>query len=457
MDILRRICVSSAFYIKPCELPLISNHFKGSVLQKRHFRKVTFLSQSEGTSDQEIQNRNLSKKSAETPLLKQLQARIKLTGPLTVCEYMKEVLVNPVSGYYATGPDMFGISGDYITSPEISQMFGEMVGIWIFNEWYKLGSPRPLQLAELGPGRGTLIQDVVRVLKQLGLSGNDISIHLVELSSELSQLQEERLCATNSPCIDAAENRDYYKKNVTKDGISVFWYRHLTSIPKAFTMFLANEFFDALPVHKFRKTDNGWREVLIDIDEGDGPHHLRYLLSREATPASKIFIKPDEIRNDIEVSPETAVFCGELAMRIERDGGVALIMDYGHDGKLSNTFRAFRNHSLHDPLSEPGMADITADVDFSFMKEHVGEKLITFGPVTQSFFLHNMGIEQRLHKLLRNCLEEERKNLTSGYKMLTDPTQMGERFKFFSIFPDVVKAFLIKYPPAGFHIDFDRE
>ncbi|KAK7016750.1 NADH dehydrogenase [ubiquinone] complex I, assembly factor 7 [Halocaridina rubra] len=313
---------------------------------------------------------------------------------------MKEVLVNPVSGYYAAGQDMFGSSGDYTTSPEISQMFGEMVGVWVFNEWYKLGSPKPLQLIEMGPGRGTLMHDVLRVLKQFGVSGNNISIHLIEVSSELSRMQEERLCGSTSPCTENPDDGDYFKRALTQNGAPVFWHRHLAGVPKRFSVFLANEFFDALPVHKFRKTPKGWREVLVDIDEGDGPHHLRYLLSREATPASKILIKNDEKRDDVEVSPDTVRLCGELATRIEEQGGIALIMDYGHDGNLPNTFRAFKNHTLHDPLCEPGSADLTSDVDFSFIKEQVQETLITYGPVTQSFFLVNMGIEQRLHTKL---------------------------------------------------------
>ncbi|XP_064099152.1 protein arginine methyltransferase NDUFAF7, mitochondrial-like isoform X2 [Macrobrachium nipponense] len=443
MAILGRLCAQRVWQVRPLHPSNITEYFKGFVFQKRHFRIVTLLSQSEGKNEDYIMSRsNSMKKTKETPLLKQLQSRIKFTGPLTICDYMKEALINPLAGYYAAGPDMFGSSGDYVTSPEISQMFGEMIGVWVFNEWYKLGSPRPLQLVELGPGRGTLMQDVLRVLKQLGLSSTDVSIHLVEVSPELSQTQEQKLCGTSSPYIENPEDGDYFRKNITTDGSSIFWYRHLTSVPRGFTMFLANEFFDALPVHKFRKTDNGWREVLIDIDEGDGPHHLRYLLSREGTPASKVFIKSGETRDDFEVSPETAVFCSELAMRIEADGGAALIMDYGHNGKSCNTFRAFKNHSLHDPLCEPGTADLTADVDFGFMKEQVDERLITFGPVTQSFFLINMGMEQRLHRLLRTCKEEERKNLISGYKMLTDPKQMGERFKFFAMFPGVVKSFL---------------
>ncbi|KAK4290098.1 hypothetical protein Pmani_036987 [Petrolisthes manimaculis] len=389
-------------------------------------------------------------KSPVTPLLKQLEARIKFTGPLTVHDYMKEVLINPIAGYYSAGEDMFGTQGDYITSPEVSQLFGELVGVWVVNEWYKLGAPKPLQLVELGPGRGTLMQDVLRVLKKLGLSGEDVCIRFIEVSEELSGKQQETLCGSKTSGNDDCQDELFYKHSNTCSGSPIFWHRHLSTIPKAFSVFLAHEFFDVLPIHKMRRTEDGWREVLIDIDEGNGPHHLRYVLSREPTPATKIFIQPDETRTEVEVSPEAAVLCKELATRIEEDGGFALIMDYGHDGKISNTFRGFKSHTLHDPLSEPGTADLTADVDFAYLKEHMQDKLVTYGPVTQSSFLVNMGIELRLASLLKNCKPEERKSLISGFKMLTEPKQMGERFKFLGLFPAVVKEYLIKHPPGGF-------
>lgn len=395
-------------------------------------------------------------KSPETPLLKQLKARIKFSGPLTVHEYMKEVLVNPISGYYSSGKDMLGTQGDFTTSPEISQMFGELVGVWLVSEWYKLGSPQPLQLVELGPGRGTFLQDILRVLSQFGLSGNDLSVHLVEVSKELSVEQEKKLCNGVLSDQDVCEKEElYYKTNTSTSGSPIFWYHHLSLVPRAFTIFLAHEFFDVLPIHKIQKTKEGWREVLVDLDEGDGPHHLRYVLSKSATPATKIFTTVEESRESIEVSPEAAVLCQELATRIEEDGGIALIMDYGHDGKDMDTFRAFKNHHQHHPLSEPGTADLTADVDFNFLKDQVKEKLLTFGPVTQASFLTNMGIETRLHNLMKQCKPEERTSLMSGFRMLTEPQQMGHRFKFLAFYPAVVKDFIMKFPPSGFYRNLD--
>ncbi|XP_069958173.1 protein arginine methyltransferase NDUFAF7 homolog, mitochondrial isoform X3 [Cherax quadricarinatus] len=431
-------------------LPLVAGYWKGSI-SKEKYKKGRLSTcthiRSIGTSVPVSRSQVIpNSKSPETPLLKQLKARIKLSGPLTVYDYMKEVLINPVAGYYAAGQDMFGSQGDYITSPEICQMFGELVGVWVYSEWYKLGSPKPLQLVELGPGRGTLMQDILRVLQQFGEAGSDLSVHFVEVSEELSCKQEEKLCGvvqsnkeidivqayqvmldpsskqyTAFPThqglmqyrtmpfglvtacatyvrlmrkvLDDYEKELYFKKSTTTGGSPVFWYRHLGSVPRSFSVFLANEFFDVLPIHKICKTEDGWREVLIDIDEGDGPHHLRYVLSRAETPATKVFIQPEETRDEIEVSPDAAVLCEELASRIEEDGGIALIMDYGHDGKDSSTFR----------------------------------------------------------NLMKHCHLDEQKSLISGFKMLTDPLKMGTRFKFLAFFPAAVKDFLKKHPPAGFY------
>ncbi|KAG0721244.1 Protein arginine methyltransferase NDUFAF7, mitochondrial [Chionoecetes opilio] len=326
-----------------------------------------------------------------------------------------------------------------------------LVGVWLLSEWYKLGSPKPLQLVEMGPGRGTLLHDVLKVLSRFGLSGEDISLHLVEVSEELSVKQEKKLCNGESSSQEQCQDELYYKTSTSSSGSPIFWYRHLSLVPKLFTIFLAHEFFDVLPIHKMQRTKEGWREVLIDIDEGDGPHHLRYVLSNAPTPATKIFTEDEDPRASLEVSPEAAVLCKEVAGRMEEHGGIALIIDYGHDGKDTDTFRAYKNHQQQDPLREPGTADLTADVDFDFLKEQVKEQLVTFGPVTQSSFLTNMGIETRLQNLLKDCKPEERRNLISGFRMLTEPKQMGQKFKFLAFYPGVIKDFLLKNPPEGFY------
>lgn len=396
--------------------------------------------------------KDLYTKSIKSPLLKQLQAIIKFNGPLTLHEYMKEVLINPISGYYMAH-DMFGAEGDYITSPEISQMFGEMLAIWIYNEWYKMGSPKPFQLLEFGPGRGTLMKDVLRVLQKFGIKDTDMNVHMVEMSMHLSEVQQSNLCDPDLKykCDESVDG--YYHHSSTKFGDhNIYWHRNICTVPEDFTFYLAHEFFDALPIHKLIETEEGWKELLVDIDESkDGPHHLRYVISRHTTPAAKMYIHSDEKRKELEVCPEAGVIMNDLAQRIEKNGGAALIIDYGHNGTETDTFRGFRNHHQQNPLEEPGTADLTADVDFAYLKRQVDNHCVTFGPVTQAFFLKNMGIELRLQNLLKNSSNEQHRELISGYKMITSPDQMGERFKFMAIFPAVIKEFLTSYPPAGFH------
>ncbi|KAH9375414.1 hypothetical protein HPB48_012106 [Haemaphysalis longicornis] len=375
-------------------------------------------------------------KSSETKLLQQLRSRILATGPITVAEYMKEVLTNPMS----------------------------LVAVWFLNEWVKAGKPKPLYIVELGPGRGTLSDDMLRVFSKYSDAMEVVSLHLVEISPHLSQVQELKLCGTVSVVKDVLESSPVtlrlqkktdseeatYKHSITKHGVPVGWYRHLHDVPRGFSCFVAHEFLDALPVHKFQRTPEGWREVFIDLDDGPGPHHLRYVLSRGPTPASFFANVTGEKRDHVEVCPEAGVIVQELASRMDEHGGCGLVVDYGHDGDKTDTFRAFKNHSLHPVLSEPGTADLTADVDFSYLRRILKERALTFGPVTQGEFLRNMGINIRLEKLLANCPPEARQDLLTGYDMLTNPKKMGERFKFFGIFPRDMQEVLQANPPAGF-------
>ncbi|XP_071038528.1 protein arginine methyltransferase NDUFAF7, mitochondrial isoform X2 [Parasteatoda tepidariorum] len=368
--------------------------------------------------------------------------KIEATGPMTVADYMKEVLISPVSGYYMKR-DVFGSKGDFITSPEISQIFGELIGVWFYNEWYKIGKPQPLQLIEFGPGRGTLTDDVLRVFTRLTTSNVSLSVHFIEASPYLCNVQRSKLC----PNVEVSEEDGLHNKTLeTKYKVPLTWHHHLESVPEGFSLFLAHEFFDALPIHKFQKTENGWREILIDVKEGE----FQYVMSRMETPASKLLISENEERDHMEISPDSGILLDRILKRMEEDGGITLIIDYGHEGTKTDTFRSFKNHKLHDPLKCSGEADLTADVDFAFLTEHACEKAVVYGPVKQADFLHNMGIEIRLKKLIENASNETVKSLKSGYEMLTMPDQMGERFKFLALYPLVLKEFLCKHPPPGF-------
>lgn len=366
-------------------------------------------------------------------MLRHLTSKIKATGPIPVAEYMREVLTNPVTGYYVKN-NMLGPDGDFITSPEISQIFGELLGIWIISEWMGAGGPKQLQLVELGPGKGSLAADVLRVFSQLQsvLSGASMSLHLVEVSPALSRIQAQNLTGTRNQEADS-EDEPVYRRGETSTGLPVSWYRRLDDVPAGFSIFLAHEFFDALPIHKFQRTEKGWREVMVDIDP-EKPDQLRFVVAPSSTLASSTLVQADERRHHVEVCAEGGVIVQQLARRITEDGGAALIADYGHDGTKTDTFRGFKGHQLHDVLASPGSADLTADVDFSYLRRVAGGGVACMGPVSQRTFLKNMGIDTRLQVLLRNCSDPStRKQLISSYDMLTNPAKMGERFHFFSL------------------------
>lgn len=252
---------------------------------------------------------------------------------------MKEILTNPSSGYYMSR-DVFGQHGDFITSPEISQIFGELIAAWCLTEYQKIGSPKPLQLVELGPGRGTLIHDILRVCSRLKIIPNDeLSIHFVELSPFLSKMQAQKLCYKTQE-FDKQSNLPFYRIGETVTGIKCHWYQRIEDVPKEFSIILAHEFFDALPVHKLQKEGNIWKEVLIDNDPSD-VNKFRFVISRNETPISKLYgtLRAEENRDHVEVSPESDLILKHIAERIEEFGGFGLIMDYGHVGEKGDTFR----------------------------------------------------------------------------------------------------------------------
>lgn len=362
-----------------------------------------------------------------------LQAKIKFSGPITVAEYMKEALTHPTEGYYIN-KDVFGQKGDFTTSPEISQMFGELIAIWFVNEWMMAGSPKKVQLVELGPGRGTMADDILRSFAKFPELSKALSLHLVEVSQKLCEIQEEKLSAQPKNITkDWSKTEPHYKGCKSKYGPNVYWYHDVKHVPSGcHTMFVAHEFFDALPIHKFQKTDRGWREMLVDVDP-ELENKLRFVLAPNPSAASTCFLQlsPDDERSHIEVCPAAGVITAYMSDRINQEGGCALIVDYGHDGNLGDTFRGFSDHELHDVLIDPGTADLTADVDFSYLKKQAGNKVKSYGPVSQSSFLQNMGIALRLKILYEQADEQGKQDLISAFRMLTET--MGERFHFLAL------------------------
>ncbi|ODN02901.1 NADH dehydrogenase [ubiquinone] complex I, assembly factor 7 [Orchesella cincta] len=407
-------------------------------------------------------------------ILNQIRSRILMSGPIPVADYMRLALAQTPhvsknsskgtesntneQGYYMK-QDVFGQAGDFITSPEITQMFGELIGVWGIQCWKQLRGPSKFNIVELGPGRGTLSKDMLKVFNRFQpVIGNDVSLNLVEISPFLSQKQYEVICS--SDVLKQGENKvtpppNSYKHGISKDyDFPVSWYKDIRDVPKEFSFYVAHEFFDALPVHKLQKVDEGWREVLVDVkpDDEDG---FRFVISRHETPMLNVLRTRyprlfETSRNHLEISMDALLVLEELTTRLEECGGIAVIIDYGHDGTKEDTFRAFRKHQLHDPLKDPGSADITADVDFSIIKEIFSDKALICGPVSQQTFLSRVGIDLRLDNLLNAAKTEvEKDQLQSGYKMIMD--DMGTRFHFISLFPKVLEKYLGRLKFAGFH------
>lgn len=255
----------------------------------------------------------------------------------SVAQYMKEILTSPQSGYYMS-KDVFGQKGDFITSPEIAQIFGEMMAVWCLNEYQKIGVQKHLQIVELGPGRGTLIQDIMKVFSQFVTNSSDISIHLVEVSPFLSKMQAQKMCFKSLE-FDQAD-LPYYRRGEMVSGVNAYWYKRIEDVPNEFSIILAHEFFDALPIHKLQRDGNLWKEVLVDIDPANADK-FRYVISRAETPMSKLFsiTNPDEKRQQVEISPESDLIAKHIADRMESYGGFGLIVDYGHEGDKEDTFR----------------------------------------------------------------------------------------------------------------------
>ncbi|XP_034017971.1 protein arginine methyltransferase NDUFAF7, mitochondrial [Thalassophryne amazonica] len=407
------------------------DRMKRFVGQVQRFVRRDFIYPSAKAGNRQICS---SSSDSEKPsVVRHLSSKIKATGPVTVAEYMREVLTNPVTGYYVKN-NMLGPDGDFITSPEISQIFGELIGVWIISEWMGAGSPKQLQVVELGPGKGSLASDVLRVFSQLQsvLGQTSLSLHLIEVSPTLSQIQAQTLTG-NQHQETNSEEEPVYRRGKTASGLPVSWYHQIDDVPTGFSIYLAHEFFDALPIHKFQRTETGWREVMVDIDP-DRPDQFRFVMAPSPTLASSTFIQADEMRDHVEVCAEGGVIIQQLARRITEEGGAALIIDYGHDGTKTDTFRGFKDHKLHDVLTSPGSADLTADVDFSHLRRMAGGGVACLGPISQRTFLKNMGIDTRLQVLLKNCSDPStRKQMLTGFDMLTNPEKMGERFQFFSL------------------------
>lgn len=325
-------------------------------------------------------------------------AEIEAYGPLSVARFMQLALQHPQHGYYVKG-DPLGHKGDFITSPEISQMFGEMVGLWCAEVWRQMGSPPAFALLEVGPGRGTLMQDALQATRKISGFHNALQLHLFESNKTLRAIQAERL-EPFAPCfID-----------------------DLDSLPSLPLIAVANEFFDAMPIHQYSKTEEGWRERLV----GWNGTRLTWTLGFEEV----LLPLPDDFLF-YEISPQAVSLTKVLAKNLAIYGGAALIVDYGYAQPAGqDTLQAVSGHAFADPLARPGEMDLTAHVDFEALR-HAAQKqgANASQTITQGAFLRAMGIELRAEQLKIKATSTQTHDIQAALQRLTEEAQMGTLFK----------------------------
>ena len=354
-----------------------------------------------------------------TALKDRLMARIALTGPMSVADYFAACLFDPAHGYYTTR-DPFGAQGDFTTAPEISQLFGELMGLALAQAWLDQGAPAPFTLAECGPGRGTLMADVLRVLALRPAALAGVTPHLVETSARLREVQRETLAArapapVNAPC----------------------WHDSANGLPEdAPLLVVANEFFDALPIRQHVLNAGQWRERCIGIDDagalafalGPGtlaPADLPGDLSRVADGAV------------IETQPVANAIAEELGARLAAQGGAGLVIDYGYPRTApGDTLQAMRAHAHVPVLDEPGRADLTAHVNFealarAFMRGGAPARPL----MTQGDFLLGLGLLERAGRLGAGKPARIQEQIRNDVERLAAPAEMGELFKVLAVAP----------------------
>jgi len=360
---------------------------------------------------------------------RRLVRRIQAEGPISIAEYMAQCLLDPRDGYYVRA-DPLGRAGDFVTAPEISQMFGELLGLWAVDAWQRLmGAPAEFVLAELGPGRGTLMADALRAAAAAPDFVRAARVHLVEASPTLRAKQRQALA-----------DRD------------VQWHDGIDRLPDGPIIVLANEFFDALPLRQFIRTERGIAERLVGLDSTG--EHLRFGVA--ASPSPWATALPQALRDAplgtlLEYSPASVGVVRAIAGRIARHGGAALFVDYGAAASgPGDTLQAVRRHDRHGVLDDPGEADLSARVDFAALAEAALDAgAAAFGAVPQGLLLERLGIDARAAALMKSAAPEKRAEIEQARARLIGGTEMGTLFKALALVPRDGA------PPAGF-IDDDR-
>lgn len=354
-----------------------------------------------------------------------LKRRIAERGPLSVSEYMETALYHPELGYYIKAKPI-GAEGDFVTAPEISQMFGELIGLWCVQAWRDMGRPAQFRWIELGPGRGTLMQDALRAASQDPHFIEAAQICLVEKNEYLKTRQATALH--------------------TFTGVE--WYADLGEIPDAPSIVIANEFFDCLPIDQFVFKNQNWFERQIGLDASG-----ELAFQTGDAPVAIAHRPGHAVEGDISEScPAAEALVKSLVARLLKSSGRALIIDYGYPGPaIGDTLQAIGRHKFADVLQTPGQVDITAHVDFTTLSNAAGQiGAAVDGPVEQGTFLTALGLDMRAETLKARATETQASAITAATDRLAHPDQMGQLFKVLSLsspglpvppgFPDEARA-----------------
>ncbi len=344
-----------------------------------------------------------------TPLERLLRRRVAASGPVTVAEFMALALGHPQHGYYRRR-DPLGRAGDFVTAPEISQLFGEMIGLWCAAVWQAMGGPAPVRLVELGPGRGSLMADALRAARALPPFAAAIEVHLVETSRPLRRRQRQALA-----------------------GVPVTWHDAFDAVPGGPLLLIANEFFDALPIRQFERRPEGWRERMVGL----GPDEKLAFVAGDVVAPEAV---PPAMRGAAEgavaeTCPDGLAIAARIGRRLAAEGGAALIVDYGPlRSAAGDSLQAVRRHAYHPVLAAPGEADLTAHVDFEALAA-AARPAAADGPAPQGDWLRRLGIETRAALLAGGKDAATAAEIMDGCRRLIDPRQMGHLFKVMGLRP----------------------
>ncbi|EGW33979.1 uncharacterized protein SPAPADRAFT_134439 [Spathaspora passalidarum NRRL Y-27907] len=394
---------------------------------------------------------------------------IQLTGPIPLSAYMRQCLTHSEMGYYTTRDPLDLRGGDFITSPEISSVFGEMLGVWYFTVWQSQGSPGKIRFVEFGPGRGTLMYDTLRTFNRFIAKAStpvDIEITMIEASDVLRREQWKLLCDEKHEFETTTEG---FNKSTTQWGNAIKWVyteKDIVDDEATANYIIAHEFFDALPIKSFTKTEAGWRELMVEhtptvtntqpklattepVEKNDlfeTEFHLT--VSQKETPSSMIPALSPRYRDlaqgsRIEICPDAELFLMKMIQLLKPKLGAVMIMDYGVvDSIPENSLRGIYKHKFVSPFIKPGEVDLSADVDFdnlvNISKQASQGKIINYGPVDQGDWLHNIGVGYRIDQLIKQneSNPDVQDKIYGAYRRLTDKDQMGGVYKFLTLMPE---------------------